>query len=95
MIPLMSLNGAQPGNDRVAQTRALKVAVRAQFGLGEDDAIFVAEVTCGESDCPDVETVIAVFLSGRRREFRIRKSVASITTQDIAGLDHRSTRQSK
>jgi hypothetical protein len=90
MISLFTPPSAQAGSDRAAQTRALKASIRSQFGLGEDDSVFVAEITCGEADCPDVETVIAVFLTGQRREFRIHKPVGSITAADLADLDHRS-----
>jgi hypothetical protein len=90
MIPLLTSNPGQPSRDRAAQTRALKAAIRTQFGLGEDESIFVAEITCGETECPDVETVIALFLAGQRREFRIHKPVASITAEDLAELKRRS-----
>lgn len=86
MISLSPLSSQPASRDRAAQTRALKAAVRNHFRLGEDDSIFVAEINCGETDCPDIETVIAVFLAGQRREFKIHKSVAAITPQDLAML---------
>jgi hypothetical protein len=63
----------QSDSERAARTRALKNLVRDRFNLSEDDGVFVAEIACGETDCPDVETVIATFLDGERREFKIGK----------------------
>lgn len=67
-------------------TRALKEMVRRRFALEPDASVFVAELACGETDCPDVETVIAVFLNGGRREFRLAKPVADIAEADLPVL---------
>jgi hypothetical protein len=91
MISLLNLGPIQSTSDRAAQTRAVKDEVRRHFGLDADDSIFVAEITCGETECPDVETVIAVFLAGSRCEFRIHKPVASVTKHDVAALQRSST----
>jgi hypothetical protein len=73
---------------RVTQTRALKDLVRKQLDLDANAPVFVAEVTCGEVDCPDTETVIAVYLGGGNKEFRIGKPVAQVTGADIAAAFH-------
>jgi len=91
MMPILKLGSDQSAGERAARTRALKDDVRDHFGLGPDDSIFVAEITCGETDCPDVETVIAVFLAGTRREFRIHKPIASVTAEDVAALPRRAS----
>jgi len=78
--------GSQSDSDRAARTRVLKDLVRSQFKLGDDDGIFIAEIACGQTDCPDVETVIAIFVSGQRREFKVRKLIGAITAQDLAEL---------
>lgn len=83
---MLKLGSEQSSSERAAQSRAVKEMVRNHFSLHADDSIFVAEITCGETDCPDVETVVAVFLSGTRREFRIHKPIASVTTQDVTAL---------
>jgi len=82
----LSMGPQQSDGGRAARTRALKDLVRTRFALGEDDGIFVAEIACGESDCPDVETVIAIFVAGQRREFKVHKPIGSITAQDLAEL---------
>jgi hypothetical protein len=83
MISNLAFGTGPTNSDRAALTRALKETVRAHFALGENTSIFVAEVTCGEAACPDVETVIAVFVAGKRREFRIKKAIAAVTEQDL------------
>jgi hypothetical protein len=84
MFSQLTSGPSQPDTDRAAKSRALKDTVRASFGLAPDDSVFIAEVACGETDCPDVETVIAVFPGGARREFKIPKPVEKITAQDLA-----------
>jgi hypothetical protein len=79
------LAGISPGGHaRSAATRAVKDLVRKHFDLDGSANIFIAEIACAEADCPDTETVIAVFLGDGRREFRICKPVAEITGADIA-----------
>lgn len=79
------LGGLSPGGHaRSAATRAVKDLVRKHFDLDGSANVFVAEIACAEADCPDTETVIAVFLEGGRKEFRIDKPVADVTGADIA-----------
>jgi len=85
MLPL-SIDPGKATGERAAATRALKAAVRNRFGLGEDDSVFVAEITCGETECPDVETVIVVLLDGQRREFKLHKPVSAISSDDLSAL---------
>lgn len=84
-----SAPGTLPGMDRsgdarLVQTRALKDLVRKHFGLNVGTPVFIAEITCGETDCPDAETVIAILEGGSRREFRVLKPMQAITGADIA-----------
>ena len=69
---------------RANAARAVKDLVRKEFGLDADASVFVAEIACGEADCPDVETVIAIFQEGRRRELRFAKPVQELTGRDIS-----------
>jgi hypothetical protein len=71
-------------NARLAHTRALKDLVRKHCGLEMEAPVFIAEITCGETDCPDAETVIAILEGQTRREFRLLKPVSAITGADIA-----------
>ena len=80
--PLAGLS--RTGATRAYQTRALKDLVRKQLDLDADVSVFVAEIACGEVDCPDRETVVAVFMDGARREFRFAKAVADLTGADLS-----------
>jgi len=71
------------GEERLNRTRALKDLVRKHFGLEMGAPVFIAEITCGEEDCPDAETVIAILDGEARREFRVLKPVSAITGADI------------
>jgi hypothetical protein len=86
MLPLSIMGSGPTSSERASKTRDVKQAVRKHFKLDEAASVFVAEIACGEADCPDVETVVAVLLEGHRREFKIRKSVDAITPQDIDAL---------
>ena len=84
----MNLSSSLPGMksaeaDRATASRAIKDLVRKHLGLDPDAAVFVAEIACGEIECPDRETVIAVFRSGARTEFRLHKAILEITGADI------------
>lgn len=79
------LPGMQAGDRaRSLATRSVKDLVRKHLDLDPDAPVFVAEVACGEADCPDTETVIAVLEAAGRREFRIAKAVSAVTGADIA-----------
>lgn len=84
MSPFDPLGGlSAKSRDRSAATRALKDMVRKHFDLDASASVFVAEIACAEADCPDTETVIAVFVEGARQEFRVYKPVADVTGADI------------
>ncbi|MEL7049655.1 MAG: hypothetical protein AAFO75_11975 [Pseudomonadota bacterium] len=82
--PLAALS--RSSRSRTTQTHALKDLVRKQFDLPETEPVFIAEISCGEADCPDLETVVALFVDGQRQEFRLPKAVERITGSDIASL---------
>ncbi len=76
------------GRNNAGPTRALKELVRRHLNLGAEESVFVAEVTCGEADCPDVETVIAIFIDGARRQFKLKKAIKEIAEDDLEALFH-------
>jgi len=83
--PLAGLS--RSSSTRTTQTHALKDLVRKQFDLPATEPVFIAEISCGEAECPDLETVVALFIDGKRQEFRLPKAVERITGADIASLD--------
>lgn len=82
--PLPPLADARDRQARSVSVRAVKDMVRKALDLDDGTAVFVAEISCGEIDCPDLETVIAYFVGAERREFRLPGGIPAITGADIA-----------
>ena len=72
-----------PQADRSAATRALKDLVRKACDLEPEAPVFVAEVACGEIDCPDTETVVAIYRGELRFEYRCATAIADVTGADL------------
>lgn len=52
---------AKRSPEKSERTREIKAAIAALAGLGEDATVMVTELNCQDDDCPEVETVIAIF----------------------------------
>ncbi len=64
--------------------RRLKEQVRQHLNLTEEVAISVTELNCRDQDWPDIETVIAVLLSGQKpRLARVHKPFPGVTLKDL------------
>jgi len=82
--------GASDGPDP-AKVRQVKEWVRQAFGIGEDQTVMVAEVTCTEPGCPPIETVIAILDASGRAEHRLHLAVADLAPMhlwQLAAGDH-------
>ena len=79
------LNG--PAAPSQGQTRQVKTWVKHHLGLADEITVMVSELHCGEKDCADTETVIAI-LGGDRdgQKKTIDKAIASLSEADIARL---------
>lgn len=90
LIPLNATGRRRPSRRSRAdatKTAAIKDLVRQRLLLAEDCTISVNEVTCAEPDCPDLETVIAVFRPGSAPlRLRILKPLAEVTVADVTPL---------
>jgi hypothetical protein len=63
----------------------IKTWVSKQLGLGENDLVSVAELTCHEPDCPPVETVVTVHHDGGERgSWKIHKPISEVSRSDIS-----------
>ena len=71
-----------PGRaDASARVAAL---LRESLGLGEDDAVTVSEIACGDPACGGAETVALVMRFGRRTEaVKFMKPMANVTDADV------------
>jgi hypothetical protein len=57
---------------------------RERFGLPEDAAIMVAEVSCAVPGCPPLETVIAFWTENdKRHHFKVFKPVGDVVEDDL------------
>lgn len=70
-----------------ARVALIKAWVEERFGLGGAETVMVTELHCSEPGCPPLETVIAILAGGSgNRQFKLHKSVAEVTRDDVAGL---------
>lgn len=83
---MMDLFGGVPKPDR-EKLSLVKEWVHQRFELGEDAVVMVTELRCTEPGCPPLETVIAILEGpGSKRQFKLHKSVADLTPEDIAAI---------
>ncbi|GHO72491.1 hypothetical protein KSD_02620 [Ktedonobacter sp. SOSP1-85] len=61
--------------------------VRQTLHPDEETSIMVTELRCSEPGCPPIETVIALLKTAHStHQYKIHKSIAEITPEDIATL---------
>lgn len=73
----------EPG--RAEASLRIAALVRARLGLGEDDAVTISEIACGDPACGGAETVALVMRAGRRTEaFKFFKPMVQVTEEDVA-----------
>ena len=62
----------------------VKAWTRERFGLPEEAAIMVAEVTCSVPGCPPLETAVAFWTAiDRRHQFKVFKPVEQVALDDL------------
>jgi len=66
-------------------SRRIAAEVRAILELGEEDAVTVSQIDCGDAACPGgAETFILVMRKGERtRAARISKAISFVSDEDI------------
>jgi hypothetical protein len=78
-----NLFGEKPSHDPAVIDR-LKSWAREMLALDETVRVMVTELRCGETDCPDVETVIALLdVPGQARKLKVSKPLAEVTRDDL------------
>jgi len=76
----------KPPADPVVTDR-LKAWVSALMDLSENDTIMLAELACHDPGCPDLETVITVIRTDRRRfVLRFPGPMADVTEAAVQSL---------
>lgn len=76
------------GRRRDAETSAARehvaAIVREHLALGENDAVTVSEIDCGDPECGGAETVILILRAGRRTEaVKVRKALKLASVDEI------------
>lgn len=67
-----------------ARSQEIKARVAVLLRLCDDATVMVTELTCQDEDCPEVETVIAVFRPGREKlQATLHCSIDEITEEEI------------
>ena len=68
-------------------TAAIKAWAKKHWNLPEDTTLLVSELQCGETDCPDIETVIAVLsVDGADKTVKLDKPIYAISESDIEAI---------
>ena len=83
---MLGLFKRKPPTDPVV-TERLKAWVSALMNLSDKDTIMLSELACHDPDCPDLETVITVVRTDRRRfVLRFPEPLAGVTEGDVNSL---------
>ncbi|PZQ15941.1 MAG: hypothetical protein DI565_08985 [Ancylobacter novellus] len=65
-------------------SRRVAALVRDVLALGEDDAVTVSEIACGDPACGGAETVVLLMRVGRKTEaVKLLKPMAAVTEDDV------------
>jgi hypothetical protein len=66
------------------RSQEIKAQVSQLLDLSEETTVMVTELNCQDEDCPEVETVIAIFLPGRPKiQATLHSSIEEITEDEI------------
>jgi hypothetical protein len=71
------------GRDNAEALARVREWTRARFKLSPETAILVSELECRLPGCPPLETVIAFWENEKRHHFKLFKSVAKVTLDDL------------
>ncbi|GLK56788.1 hypothetical protein JOD31_002823 [Methylopila capsulata] len=70
---------------RADASRRVAAYAREALGLGEDDAVTVSEIACGDPACGGAETVILIMRAGAKTEaVKLMMPMAQATAEDVA-----------
>lgn len=72
----------EPG--RAEASRKVSELVREILRLGENDAVTVSEIACGDPACGGAETVVLLMREGMKTEaVKFMKPMAQVTEEDV------------
>jgi hypothetical protein len=78
---------AKKNPEKMRQTQRIKRRIIELLELNDDTTVMVTELTCQDEDCPEVETVVAIFHPGAAEiKSTLHSSVEEISEEDIQNL---------
>lgn len=80
-----STSAKRPSGD--GSSASIKAWAKKHWNLPEDTTLLVSELQCGETGCPDIETVIAVLsVDGADKTVKLSKPIYAICEADIEAI---------
>ncbi len=81
---------AKKNPEKMQQTQVIKQRVMELLELNDDVTVMVTELSCQDDDCPEVETVIALFRPGIAEiKSTLHSSLEEISEDDIQSFCQR------
>ena len=75
----------------IEKIRNLKLLISNKYELSDNTIISIAELSCHEPDCPQIETVITVrYENGSMKNWRVAKPISEVEETDIYELEEHS-----
>ena len=65
------------------RSQAIKAEVTRRLGLADNAVVMVSELACGDADCPEVETVIALLDEQRRYRVTFQRSLEELSSENV------------
>lgn len=84
LIPIQTGPDSLPTKRHSSNMRRIKSLLCRAAGVPRNSVVTVAELRCSDPGCPEVETVLGLFLEGRDvRRYRVAKPISGIREEDI------------
>jgi hypothetical protein len=75
---------AKRNPEKTRRTQEIKAQVTERLALNEDVTVMVTELNCQDEDCPEVETLIAIFEPNKPKiQTTLHSSIEEITDDEI------------
>jgi hypothetical protein len=75
---------AKRNPEKGRRTQAIKAQVAEKLELNQDATVMVTELNCQDDECPEVETVIAIFRPDQPKlQITLHSSIEELTDAEI------------
>jgi hypothetical protein len=75
---------AKRNPEKGRRTQQIKARVAVLLELDQDATVIVTELNCQDDDCPEVETVIAIFRANQQKvQITLHSSIEELTDTEI------------